>query len=79
MADVGEYETAADEFVGGPLTGTTAECQVQAGTGHRAGRRVRYDRIRNWFGVLSPDGYILTFFRPMPPTKGPSYFLSQCK
>lgn len=73
-----EYETAADEFMGGPRGPKTHECVVPKGSS-RAGRVVRYDEGTDQFGILSPEGYILTYYRPAPlfGTKL-DYFKRQC-
>jgi pyocin large subunit-like protein len=73
-----EYELAADKFLGTPKTPTTQECTVQRG--ERAGRVVRYDSSSDLFGVLAPDGLILTFFKPSSIFTTPAeYFKRQCQ
>ena len=62
-----EYRAAARSFMSGPGEGTLQ--------GFRAGGDLlRFDPANGYFGVLSPQGVIRTFFRP---DAGIDYFLGQ--
>ena len=65
-----EYETAADEFLGGPKRWLTLECQ------RKKGDRIRYDLFRRRFGVISSTSHIRTFYRP--ERRITSKFLNVC-
>jgi filamentous hemagglutinin len=70
------YETLADAFLTGPMRATMLECRRQDG------RRCRYDRATNEYGVLAADGCMVTYFKPNPaihrePTNE-AYFHANC-
>ena len=60
-----EYESLADEFLGGPRKGTTLQF-----TRRWNGDIVRYDEVDDVFGVLSGDRFVRTFYRPDPEIHG---------
>jgi pyocin large subunit-like protein len=60
--DEAEYLALADAFLGGPMRDTTLECPKR----RRDGCLTRYDYHTQEFGVLSPDGYIITYYKPKP-------------
>ena len=82
VATEADYEALADQFLGGSMQDGTEECTDSEGN------LIRFNRITNYFGVLSPDMYIRTFFIPRrkkPGVKGHNkrtnyiYFKSRCK
>jgi pyocin large subunit-like protein len=78
LQDEDAYESAADTFLGGPRGQNVHECVIP-GNGAKAGRMMRYDEVTEEFGVLTPDGHILTYYRPAPITGTKlQYFQRQC-
>ena len=75
--DESHYEELADVFLGAPISTTAKECVRRSD-----GFTLRWDRQSNFFGVLSYDGYILTFYmidpawHRMPSNR--AYFESEC-
>jgi hypothetical protein len=61
QADMQRYEALADAFLGGPREATTRECIRR-----RDNALARYNSATEEYGVLSPDGYILTYYKPDP-------------
>jgi pyocin large subunit-like protein len=60
VLDPVEYESMADIFLGGAKPSSTLECRRTSN-----GDLIRYDPLRNWFGVLGSDNSIRTFFMPV--------------
>jgi hypothetical protein len=71
------YLALADEFLGGAKKQTTLE-----GVRRRDQATIRYDYVSQEFGILSRDGYIVTYFKPDPAYHGKStnreYFMWEC-
>jgi hypothetical protein len=46
------------------------------------GETLRYDPLTNEFGVSSPDGFLVTYFKPDPAEHGLAsnilYFIQEC-
>ena len=79
FADEVAYEEAADAFLGGPLPAGAQECVASGKGGAKAGRTVRFDPATDEFAVLSPDGWIMTYFKPKSnAVSALSYFKRQC-
>lgn len=57
---VARYEAQADRFLTDPAGPTLRYCY------RRSGWTVRYDEATGSFGVLSTDGIIRTYFKPIP-------------
>lgn len=55
-----EYLENADRFVGEPLDANTQVYYRKYGA--EAGDMVRYNSVTNEYGVLSKDGFIITYF-----------------
>jgi pyocin large subunit-like protein len=55
-----DYENQADRFFAKPIGGNVM--QKQRGNGDWVG----YDSSANEFGILSPHGFIRTYFKPDP-------------
>lgn len=55
-----EYEAMADSFIGGPKAEGVMECS------RKSGQLVRFNPRSQEYGVLSPEGNILTYFKPRP-------------
>ncbi|MBI3650398.1 MAG: hypothetical protein HY231_05055 [Acidobacteria bacterium] len=74
-----EYEAMADDFLGSPLQHGSEEDKDSEGN------LIRYNRLNDYFGILAPDGYIRTFYKPKPGSKGHGhrtnyiYFKARCK
>ena len=70
------YEQLADLFLAGPMRSTMVECT------RPNGRRCRYDRATNEYGVLASDGCMVTYFKPNPAVHGlltnEAYFQAKC-
>jgi pyocin large subunit-like protein len=64
-ADEAQYEAMADRFIGGPLPHRI----LQAKRPYRS-VLVRYNPFTNEFGMLAPDGYIKTYFKPKTTDHG---------
>jgi len=72
FSSAGEYLSAAQRFLSEPLREGAMEIA------RKGGDLVRFDPGTGYFGVLSPDGIIRTFFRPDGPLADQiAYFLSQ--
>jgi hypothetical protein len=56
-----EYEALADRFLNKPKTSQMHECSRLKG-----GDRVRFDKVTNEFGVVSPGGVIRSYYIPIP-------------
>jgi hypothetical protein len=76
IAIVDEYETKADNFVGGPRKFGTFECK------RKCGHMIRYSLVTKEFGILDQNGIILTYFIPERHKHGKwihlCYFCSEC-
>ena len=76
--DMEKYEALADTFLGGPRGPTTRECIRR-----RDHARARYNLATEEWGVLSSDGYILTYYKPDPWRHGYpnnlAYFQIDCR
>jgi filamentous hemagglutinin len=73
-----EYEAMAEAFLLGPLDRrTTVEC-------HRSGGAIlRYNASTEEFGVVAPNGHVLTYFKADPSVHGQAnnyaYFVAECQ
>ncbi len=56
-----EYEQMADHFLTEPLRAGVIECRRRS-----SGALIRYDQTTGAFGILSTDGIIRTYFKPIP-------------
>lgn len=77
FATIDDYGAAAFAFLKGEKTDDVDECA------RSNGQTVRYHRVTQEFGVLSPSGYIVTYYRKDPrrsqwPTNA-AYFRKQCQ
>jgi len=72
-----EYETMADEFLGGPRSRDTLECLRSDGA------LLRYNPVTGEFAILARDSTITTYFkpywRPREPARAAQYFSAQCQ
>lgn len=59
-----EYEEMADKFVGGPRDMDTQECT------NSKRDVIRYNDCTREYGVKASDGFIRTYYKPVP--RGPS-------
>jgi pyocin large subunit-like protein len=69
---VDDYENAAARFLESPHGPTTLECR------RRKGDLVRFDLATDEFGVLSANGQIRTYFKPVPCASLPVGFKANC-
>jgi pyocin large subunit-like protein len=69
-----DYEDKADRFLCGARDVQTLECTREDGA------LLRYNPVTDHFGVIGPDGFISTYFRPMlgSSARGAEYFRQQC-
>ncbi len=54
-----QYEALADAFLTMPMRATMLECT------RSTGRKCRYDKVTNEYGVLAADGCMVTYFKPV--------------
>jgi hypothetical protein len=68
-----EYQTKADEFLGGQRGKDTLECS------RKDGALLRYNPVTGEFGVLA-NGVIKTYFKPFlrQPARAAQYYRDQC-
>jgi len=66
-----QYEALADKFMGERLRPTVLPCQ------RTHGDRVRYDPATGTFGVVSQDGILRTYFKPIPCSWIPAAFVDK--
>jgi hypothetical protein len=57
-----DYELAAEAFMLKPRTKTMLECIRPAPQRHKC----RYDAATQEYGVMRPNGILITYFRPVP-------------
>ena len=67
---VAQYEAMADRFLSQALCPTMIPCN------RKHGDHVRYDQATGTFGVLSADGIIRTYFKPVPCAWIPPAFVN---
>jgi pyocin large subunit-like protein len=65
-----DYEQEADEFIAGALKHGTLACQRSTGD------RVRYNVLTDEFAVVTPAGFIRTYYLRR---NGLNYFVRECR
>jgi hypothetical protein len=68
---VARYEAMADRFLTEPLRSSVLPCTRPQGA------QLRYDQATGAFGVLTSDGIIRTYFKPVPCCWIPSAFIDK--
>jgi pyocin large subunit-like protein len=63
---VKEYTDFADKFLGDVKPPHVHECR------RRGGDTVRFDPIKDYFGIIGDNGTIRTFYRPVPCSSLPA-------
>ena len=64
-ANAADYEAKADAFLNCPLS---ADCEERIRA--RDNAMIRFNTVTDEFGVVSDDGFLLTYYKPDPAIHG---------